>query len=326
MGRIYKEYKVAYIYILKDPRDDQIRYVGKTVNCYKRKHMHIQPANLKNKSHKNSWIKNLISENLKPTFEVIEEIPIEGWQEREKYWIKYYRDLGCDLTNDTDGGEGHNGTSARKGQKLSDDTKARMSASQKVAQNKRIAEGNYGSWVTKLKRDKITISITIAEIKKIEELKNVEKKYFLLELLAFSKMLYAAGKTEDYEVPNVYARRIKNIAKIKAEITDIEFWYKELYENNSLISDGTLTNILFVDENSPAAFTIGEDGLYNNVIKKYTDYLGYIPKNCEKCGEEIKVNSNHRKYCENCYKEERKRKSREYAWGIRHPEFDPDIK
>ena len=40
--------------------------------------------------------------------EIIDIININEWSEKEKYWIKYYKDKGCNLTNLTEGGDGGN--------------------------------------------------------------------------------------------------------------------------------------------------------------------------------------------------------------------------
>ena len=47
------------------------------------------------------------------------------WQELEKYWIKYYKDKGCDLLNHTEGGEG------QSGRKLSKEHKDKISKNNK---------------------------------------------------------------------------------------------------------------------------------------------------------------------------------------------------
>lgn len=52
------------------------------------------------------WLNQLKSLNLKPEIFVIEEVSEENWQEAERFWIAYFRYIGADLTNSTDGGEG----------------------------------------------------------------------------------------------------------------------------------------------------------------------------------------------------------------------------
>jgi len=95
------------IYVLKDPRTLAVRYVGKAVNLKRRLANHIIPS-IKNKTcHRARWIASLLFLGLKPIAEVIEEIDaLDSMNERERFWIAFYREQGCELTNTTDGGEG----------------------------------------------------------------------------------------------------------------------------------------------------------------------------------------------------------------------------
>lgn len=97
---------MSYIYALVDPRTNEIRYVGKSDNPEKRLSYGHMKCIGRNK-YKNNWIKQLLKLNLQPSLMILEECENEEsvWSAREKYWIKYYREQGCDLTNLTDGGE-----------------------------------------------------------------------------------------------------------------------------------------------------------------------------------------------------------------------------
>lgn len=111
--------KTTFIYLLKDPRNNFIRYIGKSNNPKLRLYGHCNKSNLNN-SYKSRWIKVLKAFNLKPILEIIEEIPIKEWRTRERYWIKYYLSIGYKLTNTTDGGDGltnGNHQSFKKGRK-----------------------------------------------------------------------------------------------------------------------------------------------------------------------------------------------------------------
>lgn len=96
------------IYVLKDPQDGSVRYVGKSneTRVSKRLNEHCQAKRLKVNRYKENWIKSLLLVDLKPVLEIIETCTSRNWQHREKYWIKYYRKLSGNLTNDTDGGNG----------------------------------------------------------------------------------------------------------------------------------------------------------------------------------------------------------------------------
>lgn len=113
-----------YIYGLIDPRDNLVRYVGKTKTPERRLKEHLGSSSLKYNTYKNSWLKKLISLELVPIFKIIEECDDDNWQEREIYWIAYYRKLlGDKLTNTTDGGDGLNNPSLEVRQKISEANK-----------------------------------------------------------------------------------------------------------------------------------------------------------------------------------------------------------
>ena len=97
--------KYTYIYILIDPRTNQVRYVGKADDCDKRLDKHMYEGKNKN-NHKANWIKGLIKENLKPILEMIDKVPYEEWQFWERHYISLYKSWGFKLTNNTMGGDG----------------------------------------------------------------------------------------------------------------------------------------------------------------------------------------------------------------------------
>ena len=91
-----------YIYCLKDPLTDEIRYIGKTIqNPINRYASHIsQSKHNRKKDYCHCWIKSLLNKNLKPKLEVIE---ITDDITRETFYILKYR--SDKLTNFTNGGE-----------------------------------------------------------------------------------------------------------------------------------------------------------------------------------------------------------------------------
>jgi hypothetical protein len=92
-----------FIYALVDPRNNAVRYVGKSNEPKARFfiHMHYECSN----GHKQNWLNQLKRLGLLPVMEIIEECG-EDWADRERYWISYHRRTGAKLTNLTDGGEG----------------------------------------------------------------------------------------------------------------------------------------------------------------------------------------------------------------------------
>lgn len=112
--------KTIYIYKLTDPITNDIRYVGKTTNLLRRLNAHINRSK-KNKYHSARWINSLVEKGLKPIISIIEKCNENNWEEREVYWISYYRGI-FDLTNILDGG-GHSASYGRLGRPWSDEQK-----------------------------------------------------------------------------------------------------------------------------------------------------------------------------------------------------------
>lgn len=97
--------ETAYIYTLSDPRTNEVRYVGKTNNPEKRRKAHgVLSREIKSK--KKNWVKQLKKLNLRPVFEIIDEVPQSEWQKWERYWIQQFIVWGFKLTNHTAGGDG----------------------------------------------------------------------------------------------------------------------------------------------------------------------------------------------------------------------------
>lgn len=96
------------IYGLIDPRDGQLRYVGKSTNGLERPRHHSYPSVLLvEKTYKANWLRQLLAEGLKPDIEVLEvHETAESLSEAEQHFIAYFRFVGCRLTNLTIGGDG----------------------------------------------------------------------------------------------------------------------------------------------------------------------------------------------------------------------------
>jgi GIY-YIG catalytic domain len=77
------------IYVYRDPDTREPRYVGKTSDPRRRQRHHERrqgPA-------VGEWIRQLKGADKEPIFEVLEIASGKNWEEREKHWIKFYRDL-----------------------------------------------------------------------------------------------------------------------------------------------------------------------------------------------------------------------------------------
>ena len=94
------------IYGLIDPRDGQLRYVGKSCEGLKRPRAHARRLKW-DRGHCRNWVKGLVDLGLKPDIEVLETCDSpKALIEAEQFHIAYFRMVGCNLTNLTAGGEG----------------------------------------------------------------------------------------------------------------------------------------------------------------------------------------------------------------------------
>ena len=129
------------IYILKHPITLEVRYVGQAVNTVRRLDKHIQTAKiLTNTRHISNWIRSLSS---KPILEIVDSCNNTLSNERERCWIRYYREIGCDLCNASDGGEGAGiGNTNCVGRILSEETKEKLRRANKQGRKtKHISSG-----------------------------------------------------------------------------------------------------------------------------------------------------------------------------------------
>lgn len=102
----------VHIYALIDPRNIQIRYVGKTVNPLSlrlQEHIWISRTN-RSKCRRAVWIKELFELNLKPEIKLLETVEEKDWKEAERRWEDELKAQGFDLLNSmpTGGGCGRN--------------------------------------------------------------------------------------------------------------------------------------------------------------------------------------------------------------------------
>lgn len=91
----------TYIYALKDPRDDSVRYVGRTAHPDWRVAQHCYTRFEKN-AQKREWIESLLALELKPVLEVLEVYERFDGRARcevEKKWILHFMEQGAPLVN-----------------------------------------------------------------------------------------------------------------------------------------------------------------------------------------------------------------------------------
>lgn len=105
----------GYIYYLKCPQKKVPRYVGQTVTPKYRLKKHLS-RNIEGKNdHFSNWLRLMRKNNLDKEIEMIiieenESLDIFSWlDKREIFWIKQFREMGFDLLNYSNGGQGCKG-------------------------------------------------------------------------------------------------------------------------------------------------------------------------------------------------------------------------
>lgn len=157
--------KTTFIYCLREPDTGSIRYVGKSDNPKKRLSSHLSEARDKN-CHRKVWLHSLKSRGLRPVLEIVDEVPVEHWQQLEVAYIEFFKACGFDLTNNAAGGGGVCDPSpevrerqrmCRLGKKLSTETRAKMSAAHKGENHPMYGKHQSDESKTKITAKKIGV-------------------------------------------------------------------------------------------------------------------------------------------------------------------------
>jgi hypothetical protein len=85
---------MIYIYALIDPRDNEVRYVGRTEDPENRLEEHIS----QHRDGMREWVEELADIDLAPRLRILEIQPCYGWR-AERYWIQFYLSNGAALLN-----------------------------------------------------------------------------------------------------------------------------------------------------------------------------------------------------------------------------------
>lgn len=223
--------KKGFIYYLRCPKTGQIRYIGQTrrKSISLRLTMHIQDAKKGKFYHNANWIRQLLSEEMKPTIHLLEETFVENLDEREIYWIKTYREAGYNLTNQTDGGFGHVGFIQSK-----ETRKKRSDSMKKLAQegfynnperSKKLSLFNKGKTIPQEMRNRIASTLrgrplaegTIAKLRQ-GRVKSVD--IFTGEEITYNCLSEAA------RILNVNRGPISNVLSGRQKTAYKKKWYK----------------------------------------------------------------------------------------------------
>lgn len=104
------------IYGLVDPRNNEMRYIGKSSSGLRRpsRHWSAKSLRLDRNGHKVNWLKQVLADGLEPRILVLERLECqEDLNAAEMAAISYYRSIGCKLTNILLGGNGFTSATAR---------------------------------------------------------------------------------------------------------------------------------------------------------------------------------------------------------------------
>jgi len=141
------------IYYLKDPRNQEIRYIGKTTEKDFRKryisHM-FEGRNIKYTSHKSRWIRSVVLSGNELIMEEVDRISYtENWEWLECFWISIFKSWGFMLLNMTTGGEGNqNQKFSKESIKLRNSKlKSKVRTSE---QRERVSKGLLGRKLSKI--------------------------------------------------------------------------------------------------------------------------------------------------------------------------------
>lgn len=92
-------------YIYKLSHNDVVFYIGKTSDINRRLLEHLKEAK-KQRNYKERHINKLLNDNKDIQISIIEEVDNGLEDDREKYWISHFKNIGVHIYNTSEGGEG----------------------------------------------------------------------------------------------------------------------------------------------------------------------------------------------------------------------------
>lgn len=97
---------LGFVYGLTDPNSGEVRYIGKSIRPNRRHREHMEPCSLRSVTRKNGWLKSILKTGDEPGMVILSQVPVTLLDEEEMRIIGLFRDLGFDLVNGTNGGDG----------------------------------------------------------------------------------------------------------------------------------------------------------------------------------------------------------------------------
>ena len=150
----------VYIYGLRDPRNNRIRYVGKTTNLRRRLREHVRGPENRGVGR---WIAALTKRGLKPEIAVIQKVAKDKWQEAERFWIAAFKEHGQRLMNGSPGGLG----GSNKGHQFSSEGRAKIDIAISRAckgkplseeHKRKLSEAHKGKWASAETKAKMSVA------------------------------------------------------------------------------------------------------------------------------------------------------------------------
>lgn len=105
MDKIISEEKVIIYGLFECDKSEEIRYIGKTTKSIRTRLSEHKYSSKRKKSYKDKWMQSVYNKNKKIDIKIIEIVNENNWEERERFWIKFYKNKGCKLTNLQIGGQ-----------------------------------------------------------------------------------------------------------------------------------------------------------------------------------------------------------------------------
>lgn len=142
------------VYALLDPTTKEVRYIGKTHRTARQRlNRHLTDWYLKGDTHKERWIRKLLSAGLCPVIVELETcLSASELNEAERRYIALYRLAGAKLTNMTDGGDGGGSHTAESKEKI----RQALTGKPKTAQHRlKVIEAITGRKATDATREKL---------------------------------------------------------------------------------------------------------------------------------------------------------------------------
>lgn len=90
----------AYIYALRDPRTNELRYVGKANDPKARLAQHRMAHKEWGTDSKRQWLIELRMLGKSPLLEILECVATDEWRAAERKWMASFAKKGCRLLNE----------------------------------------------------------------------------------------------------------------------------------------------------------------------------------------------------------------------------------